>query len=509
MASAAQIDKKIYENMLNYWNCKYTVEYLDCVNHTPIPDTLRKVSFDNALDITALHTLSQDYKFSRTYTRLSEKYYKDRKDKWTTNLSNKQIKSLLKINRFDGFRSLEATTKSLDKEFDDRYSSSEDEETHSTENKNANSIGSNKNGDTTKIELSENYISISKRRSKRLIYKIIPSCKNIKLELEFNSTVINATIEKEKGIIKINALEEGTTSIILKIKGSNITPAQCTVKVVKEDGFNSALRFLTIIGLIICGIIRFKFWNKIKTQKEKKIFYGIAGVLAFVLLCILYELIRKIVFGVIIVLVAIAVIYFIVKHKNNKPNNNVNIIKGGANNTKKIDCKEYEKLKDKYQSLNEEHIRSLEYNKIILQERNELERKCKALEKNQEITGLPHNDEKQPVDPYTKDPVVEVVSQNISHLYADAIINDIFNKVSELPNDDTVYELLRKTSSDRNAKFTIYKGAYRRIIDTPDFIKGCEKQITGKNDLQVDPGETTQDDLGKWKIIKTARIKFI
>jgi LysM repeat protein len=99
-------------------------------------------------------------------------------------------------------------------------------------------------------------------------------------------------------------------------------------------------------------------------------------------------------------------------------------------------------------------------------------------------------------------------SQNAT-LYADSIVNNAFNRVVETPNEDTVYEIT-KTSS-RTATFRIYSDAYKRVIKNPDFIDGCEKQRINQtpSTLEIENGETVQDDFGKWQITKKAKIKFI
>jgi len=96
-------------------------------------------------------------------------------------------------------------------------------------------------------------------------------------------------------------------------------------------------------------------------------------------------------------------------------------------------------------------------------------------------------------------------------LYADAIINGELNKVTEQPNDDTVYELFLKDQANKTAEVTIYSYAYRRVLETPDFIEGCEKQRINNppNNLQVEKGDAQLQDNGKWQIIKKVSVKFI
>ncbi|HPE74626.1 MAG TPA: hypothetical protein PLC80_00975 [Draconibacterium sp.] len=96
-------------------------------------------------------------------------------------------------------------------------------------------------------------------------------------------------------------------------------------------------------------------------------------------------------------------------------------------------------------------------------------------------------------------------------LYADAIINNVLNKVTEQPNADTVYELLLKTPTDKTATLTVYAEAFRRVLKNADFIDGCEKQRVNKSpiNLDVEKGEAQLQDDGKWQIVKKANVKFV
>lgn len=96
-------------------------------------------------------------------------------------------------------------------------------------------------------------------------------------------------------------------------------------------------------------------------------------------------------------------------------------------------------------------------------------------------------------------------------LYADAIINGIFNRVTEQPNDDTVYELILKKGSNKTAQFTIYETAFKRVLKNVDFIDGCEKQRISNQptDLQIEKGEAMIMDTGKWQITKKAMVKLV
>lgn len=96
-------------------------------------------------------------------------------------------------------------------------------------------------------------------------------------------------------------------------------------------------------------------------------------------------------------------------------------------------------------------------------------------------------------------------------LYADAIVNDQFNRVTELPNEDTVYEINLLSVTDKNGSFTVYKDAYRRVLINPDFVDGCEKQKLSMSptNLEVVEGKTQLNEYGKWMIVQKANVKFI
>jgi hypothetical protein len=133
----------------------------------------------------------------------------------------------------------------------------------------------------------------------------------------------------------------------------------------------------------------------------------------------------------------------------------------------------------------------------------ELEQRIRELE--QRIVET--TDSSQQTDAPVKD---SPVLPDVDILYADAITNGVFHRVSEGPNEDTVFEL-RGTPSARKMQFSIYQGACKRVIKNPDFVDGCDKQRISAQpqNLEVEPGEAVQDDFGKWKIIRKAKIKFV
>ncbi|KAA6344094.1 hypothetical protein EZS27_008249 [termite gut metagenome] len=103
------------------------------------------------------------------------------------------------------------------------------------------------------------------------------------------------------------------------------------------------------------------------------------------------------------------------------------------------------------------------------------------------------------------------VSPNAMRLYANSINEEgVFNKITEQPNEDTVFELIKKPSS-QTAAIRIYEGATLRILKNPDFVDGCDKQKINPQPsrLQVEKGTAQKQDNGKWRVTEKAKIKFV
>jgi hypothetical protein len=90
--------------------------------------------------------------------------------------------------------------------------------------------------------------------------------------------------------------------------------------------------------------------------------------------------------------------------------------------------------------------------------------------------------------------------------YADSIRSDgFFNKVTEQPNADTVFELELENST--SAKFTVYEGAHSRVMKRPEFLPsvGCNKQVIGCSTLEAAPGKA-QEQGGRWKVVSKVNV---
>mgnify|MGYP003304622793 CR=1 FL=1 len=107
-----------------------------------------------------------------------------------------------------------------------------------------------------------------------------------------------------------------------------------------------------------------------------------------------------------------------------------------------------------------------------------------------------------------KNNVVQYTQEHNSFsLYSDFIVDGIFNKVTETPNEDTVYELILDNGNGCSASVIIYQGAYSRILANRSFIDGCEIQIVGKNEVCIEKdGLAEKDNNGKWKLVRVPSI---
>jgi len=96
-------------------------------------------------------------------------------------------------------------------------------------------------------------------------------------------------------------------------------------------------------------------------------------------------------------------------------------------------------------------------------------------------------------------------------LYAEAIIDNSLHRITEQPNNDTIFELLLLKPTDKTADLMIFTDAYKRVLKNADFIDGCEKQRINKSpiNLEIEKGEAQLQDNGKWQVTKKANVKFV
>lgn len=92
-------------------------------------------------------------------------------------------------------------------------------------------------------------------------------------------------------------------------------------------------------------------------------------------------------------------------------------------------------------------------------------------------------------------------------LFADSILNEVFLRVRQQENDDTLYVL--KLKSETHATFTLYERAYNRVIANTSFLEGCEKQVLGNSSVEIiREGEAEKGADGKWKVVTPLKIEI-
>lgn len=111
------------------------------------------------------------------------------------------------------------------------------------------------------------------------------------------------------------------------------------------------------------------------------------------------------------------------------------------------------------------------------------------------------------VDDKTSSDGQPIENKSINVLYADFINEDSFTHVSEIPNDDSNFELHLK--NEKTAGFVIYKPALPRIVSNPAaFLQGCDKQVlgqTGEVDINAE-GLAQYETDGKWRVINKLNV---
>lgn len=173
----------------------------------------------------------------------------------------------------------------------------------------------------------------------------------------------------------------------------------------------------------------------------------------------------------------------------------LNQVKFDFNSEKTSTGSELSRLRSKIQSLDREKQRLFEENVSLGEEIDHLKTAQSRM-----------NEDKMEKTRVFINPAVQQASRALSVLYADAIIDDYFVRISEAPNEDTLFVL--NLDGENSANFGIYKPAYPRIVANPSFLEGCEKQILGNTmQLDVKEGRAQRDaSNGKWKIIEKLNV---
>lgn len=90
-------------------------------------------------------------------------------------------------------------------------------------------------------------------------------------------------------------------------------------------------------------------------------------------------------------------------------------------------------------------------------------------------------------------------------LYSGSISENSFKRVSEIPNENTIYELHLQNAN--TATFTLYEQAKQLVCKHPEFLEGCNKQVLSNQNVRIDnEGAAQRQAEGSWKIIRDLSI---
>lgn len=206
-------------------------------------------------------------------------------------------------------------------------------------------------------------------------------------------------------------------------------------------------------------------------------------------------------FGVLIGLALGVVLFYLLYVKKLKADyryieNELNQAKFDLNSEKTSTGSELSRLRSKIQSLDREKQRLFEENVSLGEEIDRLKAAQSRVNENrmEQTASVSMNQ------------ASTQSSDSPTALYADAIIDGYFVRISEVPNEDSIFVL--HLNGENSANFDIYGPAHPRIIANPSFLEGCEKQILG-NTMQLDviEGRSQRDaSNGKWKIIEKLNV---
>ena len=219
---------------------------------------------------------------------------------------------------------------------------------------------------------------------------------------------------------------------------------------------------------------------------------------------------RRFSYGILLMLQAVGLLavaaYFIFKKRKDLPSPPDET----EETAQPYEMAKYEHLKEKYSSLENEYKRMQSFNRDLLAERNDWERKYKELKRQMEKRPVVresgdydanYQNKPEPAEPitFTPDAFADV-------LYADAIIDGFFNRVKERPNEDTIFRM--HLTNPHAAQFTVYSGAEQLVKKRPEFLEGCDKQVLNNaQNMRIESeGVAQQQADGKWKIMKRLNI---
>lgn len=110
----------------------------------------------------------------------------------------------------------------------------------------------------------------------------------------------------------------------------------------------------------------------------------------------------------------------------------------------------------------------------------------------------------------TKPQEQPVLRNQPQFLYADVVKeNSFFNRVTEEPTNDSIFELKLEKVGDTKAKVTVYKEAEELVKQRPEFLENCDVQNFGNTNLTVKrEGVAIKEDGNKWRITSKPEIEI-
>ena len=160
--------------------------------------------------------------------------------------------------------------------------------------------------------------------------------------------------------------------------------------------------------------------------------------------------------------------------------------------------------------LNDEVLRLRSENRALKQRNKDLDGENKSIrEEIAQLKTTQHrvNENKiEEASPVSTHQVSTQTSKPVTTLYADAIIDNYFVKVREVPNEDSIFIL--HLEGENLASFSIYEPAYHKVMENPSFLDGCDKQILRDTmQLEIVEGRAQRDaSNGKWKVINKLNV---
>lgn len=108
-----------------------------------------------------------------------------------------------------------------------------------------------------------------------------------------------------------------------------------------------------------------------------------------------------------------------------------------------------------------------------------------------------------------KQETANTISENQSQfLYADVIDNGYFNRVTEQPTPESIFELILNEEGETRAKVIVYSEAYQLVTKRPEFLDGCDKHVIGNSMVTMLNDGIAQKEGGKWKVLTKPEVKI-